>query len=175
MIVEDESSRGAEILRQAGITRDQILKFIQEGPEPEPAKFEERPPTSVGIAVGPPVYSQRTREALFLARQEARIRGAGVMEVEDVLVALLIEDQENFLDALSRYPGVGVALPHVETPPHRHFLSRDLATELLKRLEPLRPRSQPRQRVADIPMSAGVEAGIRRCRPPARRAAAWRN
>ena len=156
-ILGDESNRGAEILRQAGITRDQILKFIQKEPEPEPAKFEERPPTSVGIAVGPPVYSQRTREALFLARQEARVRGTEVMEVEDVLVALVIEDQENFLDALSRYPGVGVALPHVEAPPNRHFLSCELASELLKGLEPLRSRSQPMGRVADIPMSAGVK------------------
>jgi ATP-dependent Clp protease ATP-binding subunit ClpA len=156
-ILEDESSLGAQILRQAGITRDQIFKFIREEPEPEAAKFGERPATAVGFALGPPVYSQKTREALFLARQEARIRGAELIEVADVLVALVIEDQENFLDALSRYPGVGVSLPHMEARPHRHFLTRGLAADLLKGLESLRARSQPLPPATAQTMSAGMK------------------
>jgi hypothetical protein len=47
------------------------------------------------------LYSERARRVIFLARAGAGARGAELIERDDLLVALLVEDQNKTSDTLS--------------------------------------------------------------------------
>lgn len=155
-VANDQSSRGAEVLRQAGITREKIINAMQQ--EEAAASSKDRAATfeAAGAAAAPPVYSKRALAVSFLARLKARLRGAGTIETEDLLVALLIEDQGRFMEALSSVPGVGIDVAHVPGP-HRPFLPPGLANDLVAQVETLCSHSQPLPPATDIPMSEGVK------------------
>jgi hypothetical protein len=156
----DESSRGAQIFRGAGITHEAIFNFIRTQSSLESAISGEEPARSAGVQVGSPVYSQRARQVLFLARREAGARGAEAIDLEDVLVALVTEEQGKFLEALSRYPGAGVSLADLDICPHRRLLPDRLANNLLEGLELLRPRSRPLAPATDLPFAGGVKRAL---------------
>jgi DNA-binding phage protein len=151
--LEEESSKAAQSLREAGITRESIVKAIKdESVSREKALMEE----GAAVAASAPVYSKRTLNIQFLARQRARMRGSSAIEIEDLLVALLIEDQGDFLDALSEFPGVGIDANYLPGP-HLPFLPRALANDLLARVEALCSRSEPLPRGTVLPMSETVK------------------
>jgi ATP-dependent Clp protease ATP-binding subunit ClpA len=155
--VGDESAAAAQIFREAGLTREKVVKAIREGAT---ARSMQGPPViEVAAAVGPPVYSKRTMSVHFLARLRARTRGAETVEVEDLLTALIIEDQGRFLEALSSVPGVGVDVSYLPRP-HPPALPADLASDLLAQLEELCNRSQPLPPDSVIPMSAGASRAV---------------
>jgi len=153
-IARDEPSRAAQILTEAGVTREKLVNAIREEATVESKDWPVAERTRV--AVGRPVLSTRTGAVNFLAYLRARTRGSGSIEVEDLLVALLIEDQGGFLDAISLVPGVGIDISHLPRP-HRPFLPRELANDLLARVEGLCSRSQPLPPGADVQRSEGVK------------------
>ena len=130
-IAEDDSSRAAQALREAGITREEVLKALPRtaaAPEDRPLAVEAQGPGSA-------VRSLRTSRALSLAGHRARARGLERVEIEDLLGALILEDQGRFLEALSAVPGVGIDYSSIKIEPHRPFLARDIADRLLSQLE----------------------------------------
>ncbi len=151
-VLEEESNKAVQILREAGITHESVLKALQEKPR---AIFQEVAKDAV-IVAGPPVYSKRALQIQFLARLKARMRGSATIEMEDFLVAFLIEDQGRLLDALSKTPGIGIDMSSLPAP-HQPFLPADLADELLTRVEALCSRSQPLPPQTTIPMSESVK------------------
>jgi ATP-dependent Clp protease ATP-binding subunit ClpA len=155
----DESSRGAQIFREAGITREAILNFIRTQSSVESAISGEEPARAAGVQVGSP-DSQRARQVLFLARREAQARGAEVIEPEDVLVALVTEDQGKLQEELSRYPMASASLAHFDLRPHRPLLPEHLANNLLEGLDLLRPRSRPLAPGKDQPLAGGVKRAL---------------
>lgn len=113
--------------------------------------------TPVPIMTNSSLYSSRARNVNFLARLKARMRGSGSIEVEDLLVAVLIEGQGDFLDALSETPGISIDITQVDLRPHPPALARNLADDLLARVEALCSRSEPLPPDAAIPMSETVK------------------
>ncbi|HEV2416297.1 MAG TPA: Clp protease N-terminal domain-containing protein [Terriglobia bacterium] len=86
------------------------------------------------------------------------MRGSGSIEVEDLLVAWLIEDQGDFLDALSETPGgIGIDITQVDLRPHAPALAPSVANDLIARIEALCSRSEPLPPDAAIPMSKAVK------------------
>lgn len=154
----EDSSKSVQVFRKAGITSESVRKALQ-----DEAAAERKPLITVGaatpvpITTNSPVYSSRTRNVNYLARLKARMRGSGSIEVEDLLVAWLIEDQGDFLDALSETPGIGIDITQVDLRPHPPALARNLADDLLARVEALCSRSEPLPPNAAIPMSETVK------------------
>ena len=46
------------------------------------------------------LYSERARQVIFLARLESGARGAEVIDFDDLIAALIVEDQNQIPDAL---------------------------------------------------------------------------
>ncbi len=90
----------------------------------------------------------------MLALLAARQRGAKALEVEDLLVALIVEDQGGPGEEQAEIFGRGPS--PVLRPPWRHapFISPKTAGELLARVDALRPRSQPLPGPGELPLSA---------------------
>jgi hypothetical protein len=83
-------------------------------------------------------FSVRAKRVIFLARVGAGGRGALMIEVDDLLAALQLEDQNKTSEALGETGEAGTV---VCLKPHQPFLPTDLATGLLEELQAL-PRSQ---------------------------------
>lgn len=100
------------------------------------------------------VYSERANQVIFVARLKAGHRGADMLDVDDILVAFIIEDQmmeKRLLELLDR--------PDIHGFPfkaHRPFFSPDVASDLLRRIEELLSRSQSIAQSAEMPISPGV-------------------
>lgn len=95
-------------------------------------------------------FSLRAKRVIFLSRLGAGRRGAPTIEVDDLLAALLIEDQNKGSEAFGE---TGEAGTIVGEKPHLPFLPADLATGLLEALQAL-PRSQPIPDSTDMSISA---------------------
>jgi ATP-dependent Clp protease ATP-binding subunit ClpA len=153
-IAGDESSRVGQILREARLTRNKIVEAIQGEPSAiSRQRLEVELPT---IAVGPAAYSKSASSADFLARQLARTRGSWNIEIEDLLLALLIEDQGDFMDAIAAFPGIGIDITQLP-PPHQPFLPRTIADDLIGKIKALCSRAQPIPPGSDIRRSEGVK------------------
>lgn len=153
-IAEDESSGVAQILREAGITHENIVKAVREEATTVPQLRPVREGT--GLGPGPAAWSERAGAVNFLARLTARTRGSRIIEIEDLLVSLLIEDQGGFMDAISTVPGVGIDIARMPQP-HQAFLPREIAADLLVRVKALCRRSQPLPSESDILTCEGVK------------------
>lgn len=97
--------------------------------------------------------SVHAKRVIFLSRLGAGRRGAEMIEVDDLLVALLLEDQNNMSEALGE-TGEASAVISLEAP--QPFLSADLAAGLLEELQAL-PRSHPIPDSTDMSISAELE------------------
>lgn len=153
--LEDDSNQAVQAFTEAGITRESVLEALK-----EEAAFREKPLIAVGTkdTVAVPLYSVRARNVNYLARLKARMRGSGSIEVEDLLVALLIEDQGGFLDALSETPGgIGIDITHIDLRPHSPALAASMANDLIAQVEALCNRSEPLPPDAAIQMSKAVK------------------
>jgi ATP-dependent Clp protease ATP-binding subunit ClpC len=102
------------------------------------------------------IYSERARQVIFVARLKAGQRGAAVIDVDDILVALIIEDQKmgKGLWELLGHPGPLHGFPFKAQPP---FFSAEVASDLLRRIEEVLSRSQAIAISAELPISPGVE------------------
>jgi hypothetical protein len=98
-------------------------------------------------------YSIRAKQVLFLARLESGARGAESIDVDDLLAALVIEDQNDIPSTVGRLlgPGTLMALPQ-----HQPFLPAEVAT---KRLEGIHESLRPSQEIpgsVDMPLSLSL-------------------
>jgi ATP-dependent Clp protease ATP-binding subunit ClpA len=111
-------------------------------------------------------YSTRAEHVLLVARLKAGERGAEVLGVDDLLAALILEDQGMLRDAAAGLLGLGNEfrnlLEHdgcVVRPlrPHRSFLTSDNASRLLREIQDSLPRSQSVPSSMDMPISPNLE------------------
>jgi hypothetical protein len=85
-------------------------------------------------------YSYRARQVIFLARVEAGAQGPEMIDVGDLLTAIIVEDQGKFTEVtteLLHSPGTPAGQE-----PHAAFLPSDTASRLLERLRQTLPRAQ---------------------------------
>jgi hypothetical protein len=81
-------------------------------------------------------FSERAKQVIFLARVGAGRRGAEMIEVNDLLAALLLEDQNKTSEALGESE-TGEAGKIIGVRVHQPFLPADLATGLFEELQAL--------------------------------------
>jgi ATP-dependent Clp protease ATP-binding subunit ClpC len=105
-------------------------------------------------------YSERARRVVFLARVAAGKRGATYVDTEDLLVALIREDQRQFLMATrAMSPGRGSPPPeqaHLPEP----FFSEDMAESLLQASEGP-PQGPPVPQGTDMPISEAMKKALK--------------
>jgi len=100
-------------------------------------------------------FSTRARQIVFAARFKAGERGAAVVDTDDFLIGLVLEDQGLLLKGL--FPDVEENAFVKQGQPHVPFFSRELAEDLLIKLEKSLPRSQPVPETTEIPLSSSLE------------------
>jgi Clp amino terminal domain, pathogenicity island component len=98
-------------------------------------------------------FSERARRIIFLSRKMAGRRGASAIGVDDLIEALVVEDQGDFLK-LFREDASGAVRP---MPQYRAFLSAETAAEIQQRLEPLLPKANPSPDSVEMPVSDALE------------------
>ncbi len=101
-------------------------------------------------------YSRRAQNVVFLARKKAGERGAAAIDIEDLLVALIIEDQGGFYNSIRKVAAPSDAAARVDRGPHHPVLHPDRAAGLLTRLAALLPKSRPLPPAQELPVSDGV-------------------
>jgi len=90
---------------------------------------------------------------LFLARLESGARGAESIDLDDLLAALVIEDQNEIPSTLGRLLGPGTLMP---VPQHQPFLPAEVANKLFEGVhESLHP-SQGIPHSVDMPLSSSL-------------------
>jgi ATP-dependent Clp protease ATP-binding subunit ClpA len=100
-------------------------------------------------------FSERSRKVIFLARLKAGERGARLIEVEDLLAALVVEDQGMSEKIFSNSLGDGTALVS-KVPPHGPFFSPETAEHLLSRIKEIQPQSVPVGLTNEMPISPAL-------------------
>jgi hypothetical protein len=96
-------------------------------------------------------FSDRSRRIVFLSRKTAGRRGAAAIGVEDLIGALVVEDQGDFLKIFSENTTSGA--PVAVMPQHRSFLAAATAAEIQSGLEPLLRIAKPLPDSLDMPLS----------------------
>jgi hypothetical protein len=96
------------------------------------------------------LYSERARRVIFLTRLESGARGAERIDLDDLIAALIIEDQNRTSDSLLQLPRGG---PPLGWTPHLPFLPADAATILLESIERSLPRSSSMPASKDMDIS----------------------
>jgi ClpA/ClpB-like protein len=99
------------------------------------------------------LYSERSLQVIFLARLESGARGAEIIDVDDLLAALIVEDQNKtpeFLEILGR------SGRFIGSTTHQPFLPPDVATSLLESIQRSLPRSESIPTSADMGISPAL-------------------
>jgi len=100
-------------------------------------------------------YSERARQAIFLARLMAGQRGSSILDMPDLVAALVAEDQGEFLKRIS------VIRPELSSSTaikrHKPFLTSGTATKLRTEIEGSMVHSDPIPSDTDIPASDSVK------------------
>ncbi len=96
-------------------------------------------------------FSERARRIVFFSRKQAGQRGAASIGVEDLVHAMILEDQAEYAKLFPEH-----ALP--ATSASRPFFTAEVAAEIRRGLEPLMPSSaEPLPDSADMPLSDAVQ------------------
>src|SRR5580704_2605089 len=101
-------------------------------------------------------FSSRSRIVVFVARFAAGERGSNAIDVEDLLMALVAEDQGTHGSMLSKFFGGGKGDPGFPTPIHKQFFDPAVATSLLNNIEESVPHLEPIATSTEIPLSDGL-------------------
>jgi hypothetical protein len=99
------------------------------------------------------LYSERSLQVIFLARLESGARGAEMIDVDDLLAALIVEDQNKtpeFLEILGR------SGRFIGSTTHQPFLPPNVATSLLESIQRSLPWSEPIPTSADMGISPAL-------------------
>jgi ATP-dependent Clp protease ATP-binding subunit ClpA len=101
-------------------------------------------------------FSTRARQVVFVARFKAGERGARMIEVDDLLAALVLEDQgmsEKIFSDSRGDAGTFVS----KAPSHLPFFSPETAEHLLTRIKDIPPQSDSVGLTEEIPLSPALE------------------
>lgn len=101
-------------------------------------------------------YSRRARSVIFLARTGAGQRGAGAIEIGDLLMALLSEDQGQTRNRIFGPSATSSPTAGVGPWPHAPVLASELAKGLQDAVESLLSRSRPAPKSQEMPVSPAV-------------------
>jgi hypothetical protein len=77
------------------------------------------------------LYSERARQVIFLVRLVSGARGAEVIDLDDLIAALIVEDQNQIPDALGMLGMTGQFVPATS---HHPFLPPNAASSLLENI-----------------------------------------
>jgi ClpA/ClpB-like protein len=100
------------------------------------------------------LYSTRAKRLIFLARLESGARGAETIDVDDLFVALIVEDQNKIPDALEMLGRGGGQVMGLM--PHQPFLPSDVAISVLENIRRSLPRSQSIPTSTDLAISPAL-------------------
>jgi ATP-dependent Clp protease ATP-binding subunit ClpA len=101
-------------------------------------------------------YSDRARRVVFLSRKIAGRRGAAEIGVEDLIEALIVEDQGDFLKVFSEEMAAGVAVQWMAK--HLPFFTAETAAAIHRELEPmLAPKGERLATSVDMPVAQGLQ------------------
>jgi len=101
-------------------------------------------------------FSQRSKLVIFAARAKAGERGANMIEIDDFIVALVLEDQGLEKGQFPKLFGIEGPF-HSDTPPHAPFFAPEMANELVNSLESVLPKSPPVSRSMEMRLSPALE------------------
>ena len=99
------------------------------------------------------LYSERARQVIFLARLVSGARGAEVIDLDDLIAALIVEDQ-NQIPALGMLGMTGQFLPATS---HHPFLPPNAASSLLENIKRCVPLSPAIPTSADMGLSPALK------------------
>jgi hypothetical protein len=103
-------------------------------------------------------FSERARHVTFVALLEAQQRGTDTIDVNDLIVALVIEDQDwNAVALFDTGPPGGVPLVTA----HKPFLSPKVAVDVLVRMNAVLPRSTSLPPTTEMHTSGGYDRVLR--------------
>lgn len=105
-------------------------------------------------------YSTRARQVIFVARLKAGQRGAEMIEVDDMVAALVIEDQDIVEGLLSESFETKDSSTEFRFKIHHAFFSPDVASETLRKIEELLPKSNPVANSVEIPLSPSLKGTL---------------
>jgi ATP-dependent Clp protease ATP-binding subunit ClpA len=80
-----------------------------------------------------------------------------MLDLDDLLTALIIEDQNGLPSAVAR---LGMTGELMVLPKHQPFLPPDTATSVLESIQKSPPHSQPVPQSADMPISSALEQAL---------------
>jgi ATP-dependent Clp protease ATP-binding subunit ClpA len=110
-------------------------------------------------------YSMRALQVVFLARMKAGRRGAKAISVDDLVTALIIEDQGKLVEAASKLDDPGTPessdTSHMVLPPHQPFLDPEAAADLLQKVEGKLDPAAPLPSHFDMPVSSDLEHALK--------------
>ena len=99
-------------------------------------------------------FSTQAMQALAAARLKAGQRGAGAIELGDLLLGLIVADQDLWATML---PEMREGDRLIGSPPHTPFFSTEVASKLLNGIEAVLPRSEPVGHTIEVPLSHEVQ------------------
>jgi hypothetical protein len=100
-------------------------------------------------------FSERARRIVFFSRKVAGERGAAAIGVEDLMQALVLEDQADYARVFPKSAVPGAA--RMALPAHRPFFTVEIAAEIQRGLEPLLPNAAPVPDSVDMPVSDALK------------------
>jgi hypothetical protein len=100
-------------------------------------------------------FSERARRIVFFSRKVAGERGAAAIGVEDLMQALVLDDQADYAKVFPESAVPGVA--RMALPAHRPFFTTEVAAEIQQRLDPLLPKANPLPDSVDMPLSDALK------------------
>jgi hypothetical protein len=100
-------------------------------------------------------FSERARRIVFFSRKVAGERGAFAIGVEDLMQALVLEDQAEYARVFPKSAVPGAA--RMALPAHRPFFTTEVAAEIQRGLEPLLPNAAPVPDSTDMPLSEALK------------------
>jgi hypothetical protein len=96
-------------------------------------------------------------QTLAAARVKAGRRGSNVIDVGDLLFAIILEDQGMMGNLLSNMHGGQDSIHVLPSPPHNPFFPPATAGKILTTIENLLPQSGPYTHTIDVPLSPDLE------------------
>ena len=98
------------------------------------------------------LYSERARQVIFITRLESGARGAEMIDLDDLLAALIVEDQNKIPETLEMLGETG---KFIGLTTHQPFLPA-AATSLLESIQQSQPQSQSIPTSADMAISPAL-------------------
>ena len=99
-------------------------------------------------------FSIQAMQALMAARLKAGQRGAGAIELGDLLLGLIVADRGLWANLL---PEMREGDRLIDSPPLSSFFSMEIASKTLSGIEALLPYSEPIGHTVEVPLSHEVQ------------------